>query len=178
MITYKGKDFKYSHGLDRVEGECLSTDTKPTEGIANGSCLIEMDTGDRFMFDEANGEWLNITNPGGGGGAEVWLVGNEYGDQGGERIFPLSNAGATDYMTELFTNSDNYQVFLNGEELPYKMSMSDHGTESIIWTDGETEEAMTKGVNVSSTSGTMVAMANYLDASTAPTSVEVSVKAK
>ena len=117
---------------------------------------------------------------GGGGGdtGEVWLVGDTGVEQSGERLFALSNADATDYMTELFTNSDNYQVFLNGEELPYKMSMSDHGTDSIIWMDGETEEAVTKYVNISSTSGTMNAMASYMDATTAPTSVEVSVKAK
>ena len=39
------------------EGECLSTDTKPTNGWANGSKLIEMDTGKLFMFDEANIQW-------------------------------------------------------------------------------------------------------------------------
>lgn len=39
------------------EGECLSTDTKPTEGWANGSKLLEMDTGKVFMYDEANGQW-------------------------------------------------------------------------------------------------------------------------
>lgn len=39
------------------EGECLSTDTKPTNGWANGSKLIEMDTSKVFMFDEANSQW-------------------------------------------------------------------------------------------------------------------------
>lgn len=39
------------------EGECLSTDTKPTDGWANGSKLLEMDTGKVFMFDEANSQW-------------------------------------------------------------------------------------------------------------------------
>ena len=38
----------------------LSTDTKPTELIANGSMCIEMDTGALFMFDAAGAEWKQI----------------------------------------------------------------------------------------------------------------------
>lgn len=40
------------------EGECLSTDNKPTDGINNGSKLFEMDTGKLYMFDGAAKEWL------------------------------------------------------------------------------------------------------------------------
>ena len=40
------------------EGECLSTDTKPTEGIGNGSKLLEMDTGKLYMFDAENITWV------------------------------------------------------------------------------------------------------------------------
>lgn len=47
-----------------LEGHCLAADSKPTEGIANGSCLIEMD-GDVTFFDEENGEWVDF----GGGGS-------------------------------------------------------------------------------------------------------------
>lgn len=39
---------------------CLSTDTKPTELIANGSMCIEIDTGDIYMFDAAGAEWNKI----------------------------------------------------------------------------------------------------------------------
>lgn len=60
MITFKAKDLDYSGTKDRVEGECLSTDTKPTTGIANGSVLIEMDTGDIYMFNEAAGAWVKV----------------------------------------------------------------------------------------------------------------------
>lgn len=178
MITFKAKDFDYSGTKDRVEGECLSTDTKPTEGIANGSCLIEMDTGDRFMFDEAGSQWLNITNPGGGGGAEVWLVGDTGVEQGGMMTFTLSNVDATDHITELWTNAGNYQVFLNGAELPYFLDMS---TEDGLKTfaDGNTEESISKMVQIQDNgSSVYTAGATYMDASTAPTSVEVSVKAK
>lgn len=39
----------------------LSTDTKPTEGVGNGSTFFEMDSKKRFMFDEENQEWLDIS---------------------------------------------------------------------------------------------------------------------
>lgn len=39
------------------EGRCLSTDEKPTTGIANGSLLMEMNTTTLYMFDETGGTW-------------------------------------------------------------------------------------------------------------------------
>ena len=36
----------------------LSTDSKPTEGVGNGSALIEMDTSKVYFFDAGNSEWL------------------------------------------------------------------------------------------------------------------------
>ena len=36
----------------------LSTDTKPTEGVRNGSIFNEMDTNTRYMFDEEKQEWV------------------------------------------------------------------------------------------------------------------------
>ena len=41
---------------------CRSTDTKPTEGIPNGSTCIEIDTGKLFLFDATSGEWCD-TDP-------------------------------------------------------------------------------------------------------------------
>ena len=55
MVTYNyGKSFG-----DKlyVEGECLSTDNKPVNGIMNGSKLLEMDTATLYIFDEDNKEW-------------------------------------------------------------------------------------------------------------------------
>lgn len=42
------------------QGSCLSTDTKPTD-VANGSILVEMDTGTVYTFDEANSTWRAFT---------------------------------------------------------------------------------------------------------------------
>lgn len=35
----------------------LSTDTKPTEDISQGSRFIEIDTGKIYMYDAENQEW-------------------------------------------------------------------------------------------------------------------------
>lgn len=43
--------------LEYVEIACLSTDTKPTSGILNGSRLVEVDTGKKFRFDEDGAAW-------------------------------------------------------------------------------------------------------------------------
>lgn len=45
-------------GEQYIEGVCLSTDSKPTEGIANGSRLIEMDTGTIYYYDKDGEQWL------------------------------------------------------------------------------------------------------------------------
>lgn len=36
----------------------LSTDTKPTNGLVNGSIFNEVDTGKVFFFNETSGEWV------------------------------------------------------------------------------------------------------------------------
>lgn len=46
-------------------GDCLSTDTKPTEGIANGSVLHEMDTSKTFKFDAEGSAWVEVTGESG-----------------------------------------------------------------------------------------------------------------
>ena len=52
-------------------GDCLSTDTKPTEGIFNGSCLYEMDTKKSYKYDEENTLWREAPSGSGGGGGTV-----------------------------------------------------------------------------------------------------------
>ena len=36
----------------------LSTDTKPTTAVVNGSAFIEMDTSTIYFFDAAGNQWL------------------------------------------------------------------------------------------------------------------------
>lgn len=40
-----------------IEAACLSSDTKPTTGVANGSTCIEMDTSKLYFFDESAKTW-------------------------------------------------------------------------------------------------------------------------
>lgn len=42
-----------------VEISCLSTDDKPT-GFATGSTCLEVDTGDVYLYDEENAEWIAV----------------------------------------------------------------------------------------------------------------------
>ena len=44
--------------LSQIEGSCLSSDTKPTAGIANGSIFVEVDTGKVFFYNEAGNAWV------------------------------------------------------------------------------------------------------------------------
>ena len=56
MITYNVTDYEIREGgakVQEISGFCLSSDTKPTAGIANGSILTEMNTGKVFLFNEA-----------------------------------------------------------------------------------------------------------------------------
>ena len=43
-----------------VEYRGLSTDTKPTADVINGSSFIEIDTGKVFLFDAAGETWNEI----------------------------------------------------------------------------------------------------------------------
>lgn len=172
MITFISNK-QYEAGKNLVEIACLSTDDKPTDGIANGSMCTEMDTGDVYFFDEAGGAWIKFGSGGGGGGdtGEVWLVGSEYIEQGGTRMFVLANVDETDHKTELFNNADLYSVYLNGTELPYFVSQDT----AKQWRDAELGENMTMAIMYETAAA---AYAVYRDGTTAPDSVEVSVKAK
>lgn len=58
--------WKKSDEVGFWKGFCLSTDTKPTQKVKNGACLIEMDTGKVYFFDAAGGDWIEF-----GGSAQV-----------------------------------------------------------------------------------------------------------
>jgi len=60
MVTIN-KSISRDAASQYIEGFCLSTDTKPTNGIENGSQLVEMDTGKLYFFDEDGGDWVEFT---------------------------------------------------------------------------------------------------------------------
>lgn len=49
MTDYKG-------GVNTYVG--LSTNTKPSEGVSNGACFIEMNTSKIYFYDAAGEQWL------------------------------------------------------------------------------------------------------------------------
>lgn len=56
MVTRKQK--VNSLGYQEATYYCLSTDTKPTDGVENGDALLEMDTTYWYLFDKENQTWL------------------------------------------------------------------------------------------------------------------------
>lgn len=60
MVSYTKCEYAQNDNgkyINYIEGRCLSTDTKPTDGIANGSILLEMDTSTVYMFDADSETW-------------------------------------------------------------------------------------------------------------------------
>ena len=53
--------YTLQEGVMFIEAVGLSSDTKPTEGIATGSKFTEIDTVAVFLFDEESGMWLSQT---------------------------------------------------------------------------------------------------------------------
>lgn len=47
-----------TYAITYIEGACASTDSKPIAGIATGSNLLEADTGDFYVYDEASTAWV------------------------------------------------------------------------------------------------------------------------
>ena len=67
MLTMESKEFTVRGGVEcsRFDGWCLSSDLKPTAGVLNGSCLVEMDTGKVYFFDEAGARWREFAGDAG-----------------------------------------------------------------------------------------------------------------
>ena len=60
MISYLDYT-SYANGKAMCTVCGLSTDSKPTTGIANGSMYLEMDTKKVYLFDEANATWRQFS---------------------------------------------------------------------------------------------------------------------
>lgn len=43
--------------IEMLEGYCNTSDEKPTKNVANGSNLIDTDTGDWYFFNEKTQTW-------------------------------------------------------------------------------------------------------------------------
>ena len=59
MITVE-KDQIYNGTLHIIEAYGLSTDTKPTSGVATGSSFVEVDTGKVYLYNSDGSAWVEI----------------------------------------------------------------------------------------------------------------------
>lgn len=63
MVTYTTKRY-VGGGRYYVEGDALSTDTLPAEGVYNGSVMQVLDVGAQTLtickYDQAGGQWVPV----------------------------------------------------------------------------------------------------------------------
>lgn len=85
--TYNKQTVVVEQGVAKYLADifCNSADTKPTDGLVNGSKLTEVDTGKTYLFDEANTEWVEYSEGGGGGtGGGMFVITPSYEEVEGE----------------------------------------------------------------------------------------------
>lgn len=95
-----------------VEISCLSSDTKPTSGIINGSIAQEVDTGKVYFYNEAANTWVEQFAFGGGSGGgtvEKFIV----------ELTPTSPdySGTTDKTCQEITDAYN-----EGKQIIFRLS--------------------------------------------------------
>lgn len=56
-FTVENKD---GNEIIMVQLAGLSTDSKPTDGIATGSSFLEVNTGKVFLYDETGSTWTEV----------------------------------------------------------------------------------------------------------------------
>lgn len=63
MVTYTVRSYR-ENGRYYVEGDALSTDTLPAEGVYNGSVMQVLDVSAQTLtikkFDQAGGQWVPV----------------------------------------------------------------------------------------------------------------------
>lgn len=74
MITRStGYTFNVFHGL--------STDTKPATGVVNGDKFVEIDTGDKYVFNGEDLQWVSESGGGGSSGGGVLTINVALGER-------------------------------------------------------------------------------------------------
>lgn len=131
MLTYTDS-VDVGNGKILVQAVCLSTDTKPTTGIANGSTLIEINTSKTYMFDEESGEWDEVSQGGGGGGGS----GSSDFSTAQMTIICEESADTNKNITDIVLIEDG--ALTTSVRLPYFDSISNNGTKvcTVVLYDG------------------------------------------
>lgn len=60
MFSVIKTEINGNKGFKTYQCACLSTDSKPTDGMTNGSMCIEMNTGKIYCYNEAGTAWVEL----------------------------------------------------------------------------------------------------------------------
>lgn len=93
--------------LDTDEYRGLSSDVKPTK-VGNGSTMLEIDTGKRYMYDAEHDEWHVMPSEGGSGSGAVDSVNGKTGDV----VLNASDVGAMEGITILSYGKSTWADFI------------------------------------------------------------------
>ena len=145
----------------------LSTETKPTEGIATGSVFYEVNTGDEYMYNEASGTWVKQPSSGGGSGSitDVQIDGTTIVSDGVANIesddldFVTTVSGTTPSITGV-----SGMRYICGECSTLTITTPSSGIVDVIFESGSTPTVLT----VTPPTGMTMMWANDFD----PTSLE------
>ena len=58
MLRIMSEEYREDVHKKYIVATCSSTDTKPGDGYLNGSVLIEVDTGDVYLYNEDDNNWV------------------------------------------------------------------------------------------------------------------------
>ena len=125
---------------------CDSSDTKPTTELANGSTLTEVDTGKRYLFNEANTSWVEVSGGGGSsnytevcaGKLDRWLdqytqlVADHYGGTVAEGMAKIY----ADYMVGNVSGLMEIDASALGISTPFTLPVLITGTHGQMWLAG------------------------------------------
>lgn len=124
---------------------CLSTDEKPVDNIRNGSTLIEIDTGVKYLFDADSKTWVPyVSHSGSSGDIEALrTIVNGHTEQLGEQEDTISNLGQTVSQHERRLLSVENRL-----DYTYESDGTDAGPIAELTAKGHAEQASTTGKNL------------------------------
>ena len=117
----------------------------------------------------------SMMNQGGGNTSEIWFVGGENYENNGQYFFMLQPTKEIYSFDKLALNPNDYTIILNGEKELFLVQSNETFT---TWADSETQQEATVVFHIAFPENYYEGGIIYLDASIAPTSVEVSVSVK
>lgn len=121
MRIVNSGDYTQNYGMVIVY--CISSELKPTNGIANGSICFEIDTNKAYLFDEEGSQWNEVPLPSSGGG----------GAPSGDGSFKVTFTWVTDDTVSADkTLEEIFQAYQDGL---YVYGELEQGILNLLWID-------------------------------------------